>query len=102
MEKSDRGSSHFRHGLDPHLEWCCFFINQGDPIKRNIPENITSWDKELIADWLKKETHTFLDMVFVTTDMPEIVKLDDEHRSGFACREIGCKAIFSLHSARKR
>ena len=36
-------------------------------------------------------------MVFVTTDMPEkVVKLDDEHRSGFACHEIGCKAIFSF------
>ena len=57
----------------------------------------------MIADWLKRETHVFLDLVFLNNDMSEnVVKLDDEHRNGFACREIGCEAIFPLHSARIR
>ena len=79
------------------------YLSQGEPTKRVFPEDIKSWDTEMMADWLKKEAHAFLGAVFVNSDMPDkVVSLDDEHRSGFACRWIGCNMTFPLHSARKR
>lgn len=74
----------------------------GSPSKRPIPDT-TNWDLQMKREWLYKETQTFLDGVFLGTNVSEnVIMLDEAYKQGFSCRDVMCGMQFPLHSTRVR
>ena len=78
------------------------FFWVGSPGKRPIPDR-TNWDLQMKREWLYKETQTFLDGVFLGTNVSEnAIMLAEAYKQGFSCRDAMCGLQFPLHSTRVR
>ena len=72
------------------------------PCVRQIPD-VTDWDLQRNREWLHQETKAYLNDVFVRSSLPhDVIMLEEAHKQGFTCRELGCDLQFPLQSARVR